>query len=56
MFYEADTIFRVVRKYSNPKLRVPDFLGNVKSTVISGTYSQNPKFKLLELPQPEIFE
>jgi hypothetical protein len=43
-FYEADIIVRVVRKYLNPKFRVPEFSGIAKPVVISGIDSQNPKF------------
>jgi hypothetical protein len=45
-FYEANTIVRVVREYLNlnPKFRVPEFSGIVKTVVISGINSQNPKF------------
>jgi hypothetical protein len=50
VFYEADTIVRVVREYLNPKFQVPDFLGIVKPVVIPGIDSQNPKLKLPELP------
>jgi hypothetical protein len=35
-FYEANTIVRVVRKYPNPKLWVPELLSIVKLVVISG--------------------
>jgi hypothetical protein len=33
VFYEADTIVRVVREYVNPKFQVPEFLGIVKPIV-----------------------
>ena len=53
-FYEADTIFWLVREYPNPKpkIRVPEFLGIVKPVVISYINYHNPIFKLPELPNP----
>jgi hypothetical protein len=35
-FYKADTTVRVVGEYPNPKFRVPEIPGIVKSVVISG--------------------
>jgi hypothetical protein len=52
-FYEADIIVWVVREYPNPKFRVPEFSGIVKPVVISGIDSQNPNFKIPELPEPK---
>jgi hypothetical protein len=54
-FYEADTIVRIVREYSNPnpKFWLPDFLDIIKPVVIPNIGSQNPKFKKLELPDPK---
>jgi hypothetical protein len=49
-FYETNTI---VREYPNPKFRVPEFSCIVKLVVISGIDSQNPKFKIHELPDPK---
>jgi hypothetical protein len=53
VFYEADTIVRVVREYPNPKFRVPEFSGIAKPVVISGNDSWNPKFWKPELPDPK---
>jgi hypothetical protein len=50
VFYEANTTVRVVREYPNPKFWVPEFSGIVKPVVISGIDSENPKFKIPELP------
>jgi hypothetical protein len=47
-FHEVNTTVWVVREYPNPKFRVLEFWG----AVILGNDSQNPKFKLLELPDP----
>jgi hypothetical protein len=46
VFYECDTIVRVVQEYPNPnpKIRVPEISGIAKPVVISGIDSQNPKF------------
>jgi hypothetical protein len=54
-FYKTNTVVRVVREYPNPnpKFRVPEFSGIVKLVVISGIDSQNPKFKITELPDPK---
>jgi hypothetical protein len=55
VFYEANTTVHLVRKYSNLNLKfwVHEFSGIVKIVVNSGIDSQNPKFKLLELPDPK---